>query len=341
MTSRDRTERQRGQAMTEFVIVTSAILIPLFLVIPFLGKIGEMRQASIQAARYEAWEYTVWNDPADDAMDRNYSRERSRTSFTSSSPPPTLPFRERNDGAAEERVTTLFYYQGGGVGESSPNETLKNGWGDVYRDRPIDREFGSADEDTPDPTTIAGDLLDIADAIASVFDALRFPAFRKLNGNGYQTSEVELALAFEYPSSPFVDSPAGGTGPDVISVTTTARAAVLSDNWGASSTNDAENQTRGLVPTAILGGTIGNVLQSVAGAIAFPFGYPLFGYNGSGNFTFVPPDDGGYYLEFGKVDFDPLPPGAYENDDREVTCGDGDDAPDPSPRVCGFRESTE
>ena len=59
---------QSGQAMTEMVIAASFVLIPLLLLIPWLGKYIDLHQSAIQAARYEAWEYTVWyNDVATEA----------------------------------------------------------------------------------------------------------------------------------------------------------------------------------------------------------------------------------------------------------------------------------
>ena len=51
---------QRGQAMTEFTIAAACVLVPLFLMLPFLGKFMDMKATSIQAARYAAWERTVW-----------------------------------------------------------------------------------------------------------------------------------------------------------------------------------------------------------------------------------------------------------------------------------------
>lgn len=46
--------------MVEFVIGAVLFLIPLFLIIPLIGKYTDMKGAAIQAARYNAWERTVW-----------------------------------------------------------------------------------------------------------------------------------------------------------------------------------------------------------------------------------------------------------------------------------------
>ena len=46
--------------MAEFTIAAAFVLIPLFLLIPLLGKFMDMKATTVQAARYAAWERTVW-----------------------------------------------------------------------------------------------------------------------------------------------------------------------------------------------------------------------------------------------------------------------------------------
>ncbi|RZI92606.1 MAG: hypothetical protein EOP39_31955, partial [Rubrivivax sp.] len=46
--------------MTEFVVGAVFFLLPLFLIIPTLGKYADVKAASAQSARYVAWERTVW-----------------------------------------------------------------------------------------------------------------------------------------------------------------------------------------------------------------------------------------------------------------------------------------
>lgn len=50
--------RQQGQSLVEMAVM-SALLVPLFLLIPILGKYAHIRQAAQQAARNAAWEATV------------------------------------------------------------------------------------------------------------------------------------------------------------------------------------------------------------------------------------------------------------------------------------------
>lgn len=52
--------------MTEFVIAATFVLLPLFVFVPMLAKYIDFKHSAIQAARYQAWEYTVWYNDLDD-----------------------------------------------------------------------------------------------------------------------------------------------------------------------------------------------------------------------------------------------------------------------------------
>jgi hypothetical protein len=72
-----------GQAMVEFLIVSTLVLVPLFLAVPLLGKFLDLKSTAIQAARYAAWERTVWYGGSDwsagskdDAMIQREIRQR-------------------------------------------------------------------------------------------------------------------------------------------------------------------------------------------------------------------------------------------------------------------------
>jgi hypothetical protein len=52
--------RQLGQAMTEFVVMTAGFLLILFVLVPVVAKLSDMSYKAQEAARYTAWERTVW-----------------------------------------------------------------------------------------------------------------------------------------------------------------------------------------------------------------------------------------------------------------------------------------
>lgn len=63
---------QRGQAMVEALIASALVLVPLFLAIPVIAKYMDIKSSAVQAARYAAWERTVW-----------YGGDAAATSFSS------------------------------------------------------------------------------------------------------------------------------------------------------------------------------------------------------------------------------------------------------------------
>ncbi|VAW93634.1 hypothetical protein MNBD_GAMMA23-663 [hydrothermal vent metagenome] len=58
------TRQQQGQAIAEFNVTAVFLLVPLFILVPLLGKYIDMKHTSVQAARYMAWERTVWFEEA-------------------------------------------------------------------------------------------------------------------------------------------------------------------------------------------------------------------------------------------------------------------------------------
>lgn len=55
-----RNTHQRGQAMVEALIAAALVLVPLFLAIPIIAKYQDIKTYTVHAARYAAWERTVW-----------------------------------------------------------------------------------------------------------------------------------------------------------------------------------------------------------------------------------------------------------------------------------------
>jgi Flp pilus assembly protein TadG len=60
---------QQGQAMVEFIVAALFFLVPLFLAIAAFGKFTDVRHTTTMAARYAAWERTVWYDDAGTEFD--------------------------------------------------------------------------------------------------------------------------------------------------------------------------------------------------------------------------------------------------------------------------------
>ena len=54
--------KQSGQAMSEFLVTVAFAFLPLFVLVPTLGKIMDLQFQNQMAARYAVWERTVWFD---------------------------------------------------------------------------------------------------------------------------------------------------------------------------------------------------------------------------------------------------------------------------------------
>ena len=78
--------RGSGQALVEFLIAATLVLIPMFLIVPLLGKYMDLKATAIQAARYAAWERTVFFNgtdwPAADKDDLKIQREIQQRFFS-------------------------------------------------------------------------------------------------------------------------------------------------------------------------------------------------------------------------------------------------------------------
>ena len=61
---RRRFVRQHGQAMVEFLVTAMFVLIPLFIAVTALAKLADVQHTTTMAARYAAWERTVWYEPS-------------------------------------------------------------------------------------------------------------------------------------------------------------------------------------------------------------------------------------------------------------------------------------
>ena len=87
-------ERQAGQATTEFVVLCLA-LVPIALIVPLLGKYIDLMHATEAASRYVAFEGTVhhsstgWKGDAvlSEEVRRRFSASRNRRFSAATSPP--------------------------------------------------------------------------------------------------------------------------------------------------------------------------------------------------------------------------------------------------------------
>lgn len=286
---RVRKRAQRGQAMTEFVISATYVLLPLFIAIPMLAKYIDIRQAAVQAARYEAWEYTVWydddNNDDHDILD-NYSsgisgyatpekgvdlvqRESQRRFFSRVGTNPSV--------GADSDVDALTFTDMNGWDPDSANPLWQNHrglplfTGDVAHDATDDPSA-----DTPTLTlTLGGIDLDIGSAVSMMLDlaGLAFGLvgdalgilgsdadFSAINTDGYSRVKMNTRVWALTDRDGDVEiaeirdrlSDNQLTGATARTLDFATKASVLSDGWGAGGTEHTYLQVNGATPSVLV-----------------------------------------------------------------------------------------
>lgn len=271
-----------GQAMTELLICASFILIPLFLIVPMFGKFIDMKHTTIQAARYEAWEYTVW-----------YAEDCERGALSSLGGGPEecpmggfeahdqQPFKSRDETQIESRQRFFGTRTQSGV-DAGGGTTLtgvpitkddKTSWTTVdpnfswydhtalqMYDRGRITGVVVSSRDTPG-LPIIDDVFDVLIGVIDVvFSAVgdflgmlgSSVGFDAINSDGYATATVTMPVT----SVPVYRALGQVIGPDSTIPDTpvifTGNAGVLTDGWTAGGREHTYNQAAGTVPTSLL-----------------------------------------------------------------------------------------
>jgi hypothetical protein len=331
-----------GQAMTELLIAASFVLIPLFLLIPLLGKYIDIRHAAIQAARYEAWEYTVWyNGTAGGISDDRPGGY-----------PNTLPIKTvtQTESESMRRFFSRTDLPVSGDDDSGWDIADRNPlWTDHRGNALWDGSLDSptlTDRNEPTPDLTFGIMTGIIDIIDTIFEALADAlglignvGFTAINTNGYSVSRVAAIvnvpdglIDFSNMRDASGDDSVGG-----FQLEFGSQAAVLTDSWNAGGLEHTTNQAGGLVPTKILAELVDAIpgLKDIWDIVttflapelrlcnpSFPPLLPQF------DKPFVEPDDGSLWL--GYMDIDAVPADRLDMDDdgarddsRAVTCDAG------------------
>lgn len=253
---------QQGQAATEFIIASVFLLVPLFLIVPLLGKYIDIRHAAIQQARFEAWEYTVWDGPKEGEY--TVGKQGINSGQIAGIKDFTQP--DKNRTLLDTRHQGLNYFFSdptlASYGTQAASFQLNPLWVDHHGDSLFVNQTspvsGSIVEGlTPDGLKgILSTVLEIiSDVVKFVDDIMSFIGgdgkFDAIYMKGYYTSEVKVqvrSIDDILPRYSLTDSEHTSAGHLEI----TARAAVLTNGWNAGSRDNATAESRGLVVTAFL-----------------------------------------------------------------------------------------
>lgn len=267
--TRLRRERCGGQAMVEFVIGAVLFLIPVFLMIPVLGKYLDAKSTATVASRYAAWERTVW-----------YAGSASSVAW---------PGNVKDDGEIANEIRQRLFSEGAGIadGDKAANDFGGGGQRVLYHNRDgssMLADYGAigqgiTNDDAP------GIVNDIVNLIVTVTDAL---GSFTLETKGLYTSTVTVNLGTQPIGMSLYDDPTKAFDPGVLGFT--ERNVILANGWSANGASHVKSQVQGLTPTSIFTNPVVEVIWTIAKVLLTPFAPEV------------------WLLELGKVEPDVVPP---------------------------------
>lgn len=227
--------RSTGQAMVEFLITATLVLVPLFLIVPILGKYMDLKSTTIQAARYAAWERTVWfggtNWESGAKDDPTIQREIQRRFFM------------------DTATVKLQSNDGGGTGTTGAPKPL-------WKDRagyplllPYNANVGQArDLTNVDTPGLINDVLDPVVSAISAVGGILGTAF-VLDMDSLYVSNVNVQTALTPPIKQVLHT-TGDTG--AVTPLFSEKNVLIANGWSANGATHVKKQTGGLTPTSFL-----------------------------------------------------------------------------------------
>jgi hypothetical protein len=223
--------------MVEFLIAATTVLVPLFLAIPLLGKYMDMKATAIQAARYAAWERTVWFGgsewTAGEKDDTSIQREVQQRFFSDTA---TAKLQSTDGGTT-------------GWGGSGPKR--------LWRDRAGNPMLVNYDSDVTQATPASatpGTLNTILDPVVNVINVVD-----KILGSEFQLHMDSLYTATVsaqvQPTRPVRQVLGGTAGLETFAAVTplfVEKSVIVANGWSANGPDHVKKQVEGLTPTSVL-----------------------------------------------------------------------------------------
>lgn len=241
-----RADTQQGAAMVEFIVIAIFVLVPMYLAVQALGKFADVRSAANNAARYAAWEKTVWHEETtSDFHKANQPNQKSAAHI-------------RNEAMVRifnDRQGTLKYSN-----NDKGATTFAKGTDPLWRDTqgkalvqdPARFQLNGTYE-TPSKDLLAGAIgLINAVAVPNITGTLAPPVPTKtLSVNTLAILKVgEKSEVYQRLWSKSNGLPTDFIGEDFV-----AQGAILSNTWAANAAEGTHRMVRHSVPTANALGT--------------------------------------------------------------------------------------
>jgi hypothetical protein len=227
--------RHHGQAMVEFLVATMFVLIPLFIAVTALAKLGDVQHTTTMAARYAAWERTVWYEPASTEFNTMHDANQKSAQEIGNEVAMRL-IHDRQRGAvirATDRSTTA----------------LANGSDPLWQDHAGTRYLGTRAQVQATLTAAQPDT----DSTGAVIDTLQHVSVKGLADFVPPLPIESLAVAALSIGQVAHDSEAYRrlwNHTPWQGMTFTASGAILSNTWAANARSGTHAMVKKMVPTA-------------------------------------------------------------------------------------------
>lgn len=225
--------KDKGSALTETVILC-IVMVPLTFMLPIIGKLIDLKQTTIQASRYAAWQQTVTtgNTAPADIRARFYQD-------------PAVQLHTHQVEQGDKSARNILW-------GSAPTTTEKNGTVNVGSDISISFSDGAGHslENNIGDNGVAkrmGEALQITGGTLDFMGSVEWD----IEGDGMLNAGVQVNVkANQYLAN-------GGSScisavSDVHFACVSAHNAIMIDGWDSASNSQAENRTRAFVPGVVL-----------------------------------------------------------------------------------------
>ena len=270
---------QQGQAMTEILVASAFVLVPLFLIVPMVGKYIDMQHATVAASRYSAWEATVKGSSDMTLVEaRIYSEHDDPLTNTSGSNGRSL-WTYHNKLSMYDASTEVNY--------NSTMSAAKSGSDQIH-----DSTLGIT------RTVVAGIGKGVEAVTGLINRFLSTGTFDVIDTSGVVSVESRLSTK----AQPQFTTLKNSTTSDLITggvPVFNARAQVYSVNWGVNGKQELLEKVQPIVPTAIIGHGLDKL--SVAG----------FSAQEALSILTLSPEVAPSQLKFGVIDLDTHPREKY------------------------------
>lgn len=228
---------QRGQALVEFVVAAVFFLVPLFLAIAAIGKFLDVQHSANMAARYAAWERTVWYDAAGSQFNTiNEPNEKSADEISKE-----IGARMLGDRSTDATVIR---------NTDKSATTFVNGIDPMWRDPSGKRYLETYDQLVTTPSTVTP-TKDIAGGVLGVLADIGVQGVIGFVPPVPDSSVAVAEVSFKnVGATSEVYQRLWAAAPAWVGLDFKATGAILSNTWSANARSGTHDMVKTTVPTA-------------------------------------------------------------------------------------------